>query len=212
MTSSVRRRVSSHRLVGRDEELDAVLAWIRALYAGAPSVVLVSGRAGMGKSRLVEEVARRLAAERTRVVIGGCLPLEAGGPPYLAIRAALTQVVPADAPVMRALGGTDDVGRPELFDLVGSCLADLSKNEPLVVVVEDVHWSDRATRDLLLYLISQVRWGAWGLVVTVRYEGPLTIPQLGEFCDALGTSAGTAHRPRHPGGAGCGCHGVGHHG
>jgi hypothetical protein len=186
MTSSVRRRVSSHRLVGRDDELDAVLAWARALHAGEPSAVLVSGRAGMGKSRLVEELGRRLAAERARVVAGGCLPLEAGGPPYIAIRAALTEVVAEDAPVMRALGGTDDVGRPGLFDLVGSCLADLSRNEPLVVVVEDVHWSDRATRDLLLYLVSQVRRGAWGLVVTVRYEGPLTIPQLGEFCDALG--------------------------
>jgi MoxR-like ATPase len=71
MTSPIRRRLNSYRLVGCDDELDAVLAWASALYAGEPNAVMVFGPAGMGKSRLVEEVNRRLAAEPTHVVVGG---------------------------------------------------------------------------------------------------------------------------------------------
>jgi predicted ATPase len=55
----------------------------------------------------------------------------------------------------------------------------------LVLVVEDLHWSDRATRDALAYLVTQVDASRWGLVATYRYEGPLPQTELASFTDVI---------------------------
>jgi len=52
--------------------------------------------------------------------------------------------------------------------------------------VEDLHWSDRATREALAWLACESSPGRWGLVVTHRYEGPLTSAELAAFADLLG--------------------------
>jgi hypothetical protein len=76
--------------------------------------------------------------------------------------------------------------RSELFESLGSALAGLSSRGPLMVVAEDLHWSDRATRDALTYLVTQADVGRWGVVGTHRYEGPVSPGQLGSFADAIG--------------------------
>jgi ATP/maltotriose-dependent transcriptional regulator MalT len=168
-------------MVGRDRELGALGEFVAGLREGEPGVALVHGRAGMGKTRLVTEAAHgwRGAA---RVLVGGCAP---DGPPYTPVLAALRPALPPSAPVVRMLVGGQATSRSELFDALGASLAGLAGRSPLVLVIEDLHWSDRATRDALAYLVTQADVGRWGLVATLRYEGPLTQTELAAFTDVL---------------------------
>ena len=80
MTAAGRARVTSPRLVGRDDELDALGEFASVLRDRHPRVALIGGRAGMGKTRLVTEAVLRWRAGGARVLIGGCVPVE--GQPY----------------------------------------------------------------------------------------------------------------------------------
>jgi DNA-binding CsgD family transcriptional regulator len=177
-------RTASPVLVGRETELTALAELTRALRPGAPVVALVSGRAGMGKTRLVSEAARRWRDDGVRVLVSGCTPVE--GTPYTLLLSALRSVLPPRAPVVRMLTTGTAVSRSELFEALRLALAGLSSRGPLMLVAEDLHWSDRATRDALTYLVTQADVGRWGVVGTHRYEGPVTPAQLGSFADAVG--------------------------
>ncbi len=167
-------------MVGREEELRALGGFISGLREGEPAVALVYGRAGMGKSRLVTEAAHLWGD--ARVLVGRCVP---DGPPYTSLVAALRPALPPHAPVVGMLAAGEAATRSVLFNALGATLADLAAQSPLVLVIEDLHWSDLATRDILAYLVTQADIGRWGLVVTLRYEGPLTQTELAAFTDVL---------------------------
>ena len=82
-------RVSSPRFVGRRNELAAIEAALTRTRGGHGSVVLVAGEAGIGKSRLISEIAGRAERERMAVVVGECLPLGDGEMPYAPVVGAL---------------------------------------------------------------------------------------------------------------------------
>jgi DNA-binding CsgD family transcriptional regulator len=177
-------RTASPVMVGRETELTALAGLARALRPGVPAVALVSGRAGMGKTRLVSEAARRWRDDGVRVLVSGCTPVE--GTPYTPLLSALRSALPPTTPVVRMLTSGRAASRSELFESLGSALAGLSSRGPLMVVAEDLHWSDRATRDALTYLVTQADAGRWGVVGTHRYEGPVSAGELGSFADAIG--------------------------
>ena len=109
-------RVSSPVFVGRLEELERLkAAWTRAMN-GEPAVVLLGGEAGVGKTRLVTELAAHSAAHSARVISGGCLPIGEGAFPYAPVVEALRSLV-ADLGVdtVRELVGRS---RPELARLL----------------------------------------------------------------------------------------------
>jgi hypothetical protein len=89
-------RVASPTFVGRIEELQVLEAASRRAADGEPAVVLVGGEAGVGKTRLVAELTSRCAADGTRVLAGGCIPVGEGALPYApiveALRALLTDL------------------------------------------------------------------------------------------------------------------------
>lgn len=181
MSPAVAPRAASLRMVGRDPELRALGEFVAGLREREPGVALVYGRAGMGKTRLVSEAARQWRSG-ARVLVGGCVP---EGPPYIPLVAALRPVMPLTAPVVRMLVSGQAATRSQLFDALGASLASLARPSPLVLVIEDLHWSDRATRDALTYLVTQAEVGQWGLVATLRYEGPITQTELAAFTDVL---------------------------
>lgn len=176
-------RTASPVMVGRESELIALARLGHDLRPGAPAVALVSGRAGMGKTRLVSEAARRWRDAGARVLTSGCTPVE--GMPYAVLLHALRPALPTTAPIIRMLRAGHAVSRGELFDNLGSALAALSSHGSLILVVEDLHWSDRATRDALTYLVTQVDGARWALVVTHRYEGAVYPAELASFADAV---------------------------
>jgi DNA-binding CsgD family transcriptional regulator len=178
-------RLISDTLVGRGDELDSALAVLRSLPEGRPGVVMVSGPAGIGKTRFVRTVADRLRPDGVRVMTGACLDLGAGAPPYCALIAAFRSVDPPAVQVLDGLTGAVDVRRSRLFELLRSTTAALAKRRPTVLVIEDVHWLDRITRDALLYLTAMVGEGRWALVLTFRGDELAARPTAREFLDVL---------------------------
>ena len=178
-------RAVSPVLVGRDEEVAALRAFGRLVRdASEPRVALVAGRAGMGKTRVTMEAAEQLRREGLRVLVGCCPPLGADGPPYAAISMALARTLPLASPVLAALTGQAELDRGRLLHVLATTVTQLAGAEPTVLVVEDLHWADRATREALLYLVATGR-GRWGLIVTYRYEGPLSRGELAAFTGLL---------------------------
>ncbi|MFJ1708699.1 AAA family ATPase [Kitasatospora sp. NPDC088346] len=153
--------------VGRRQEMRALAA---ALGAG-PAVVLVEGEAGIGKSRLVSEALAALHHDSgTPVLKGWCHPLREPspfGPVVDALRDGLAhlppdlELGPATAILAPHLpehthrfppqptDAAEDTGGQRLMRAIHEVLAAIG---PVVLVVEDVHWADDATRELLLLL------------------------------------------------------------
>src|ERR1700720_1744672 len=86
-------RVSSRALVGRDQELGLLLELARRASAGDGGAALVVGEAGIGKSRLVGEFARRAGEQGAQVLVGECVDLAEAELPYAPIVGALRAVV-----------------------------------------------------------------------------------------------------------------------
>jgi DNA-binding CsgD family transcriptional regulator len=184
-------RVASPTLVGRVEELQILEAARRRAAHSEPVVVLVGGEAGVGKSRLVAELTSRCLANGTQVLVGGCVPVGDGALPYApiveALRALLADVGvnevrhlvgpswPELARLLPALGEPDRTGPAEqarLFELLLGLLGRLTKQAPLVLTVEDLHWADQSTRDLLGFLVRNLRRERVLVVVTYRNDEP----------------------------------------
>jgi DNA-binding CsgD family transcriptional regulator/tetratricopeptide (TPR) repeat protein len=185
-------RVASPTFVGRIEELQTLEAARGRAADGEPAVVLVGGEAGVGKTRLVAELTARCAADGTRVLAGGCVPVGDGALPYAPIMEALRALLadigvgavrelvgpswPELARLLPALGEPDRSSAPEqaaqarLFELLLGLLGRLGEQAPLVLVVEDLHWADRSTRDLLAFLVRNLRRGRVLVVVTYRTD------------------------------------------
>jgi tetratricopeptide (TPR) repeat protein len=187
-------RVQSPTLVGRVEELQVLEAARRRAADGEPAVVLVGGEAGVGKTSLISELTARCAAHGTRVLAGGCVPVGGGALPYAPIVEALRALLgdvgagavrelvgpswPELARLLPALGAPNRTGPPDqtaqarLFELLLGLLERLSERAPLVLVVEDLHWADRSTRDLLAFLVRNLRRERILVVVTCRNDEP----------------------------------------
>ncbi|GAT65315.1 ATPase-like protein [Planomonospora sphaerica] len=167
-------------LVGRLGELDRLLAVLRAAAEGTAGVALVGGDAGIGKTRLVTELAERARAEGFAVLVGQCAEL-GDALPYLPLADALRDVrgelrAALDArPVLgRLLPGGTDAG-PESASaltqqqLFGSVLGFLSA-QPVLLILEDLHWADQSTRDLVVFLSRMLQGERVCLVGTYRTD------------------------------------------
>jgi DNA-binding CsgD family transcriptional regulator len=135
--------------VGRHEEL----AYLRERRQEAASshggLVLVAGDAGVGKSRLIAEFCRSFGYSRWRVATGQCL--EYGSRPYGPILDALAPLNANPFELARA------ATKHEQFDAIVGHLASLAARSALLVIIEDLHWADAATLDLLAYAGSKLQ-------------------------------------------------------
>ena len=187
-------RVASPTFVGRVEELQTLEAARVRAADGGPAVVLVGGEAGVGKTRLVAELSSRCLADGIRVLSGGCVPVGEGALPYApiveilrallavlganAVRGLVGPSWPEVARLLPALGEPDRIGlsdqaaQARLFELLLGLFGRLSDQGPLVLVVEDLHWADQSTRDLLAFLIRNLRRERILVVVTYRNDEP----------------------------------------
>jgi DNA-binding CsgD family transcriptional regulator/tetratricopeptide (TPR) repeat protein len=172
--------IESHTtpLVGRVDELKT-LADLVGEGSRAHGAVLLGGDAGAGKSRLVAELSARVEADGWRVLLGHCLDFGDGSPPYLPFTEALGRLDADDPDATKELLGefppiagllpshrllSDSVtatttpeptARAALFEAVHGALTRLSQSRPLLFIVEDIHWADQSTRDLLRFLFSR---------------------------------------------------------
>jgi DNA-binding CsgD family transcriptional regulator len=180
-------RRSSSVLVGRDEDVRALEAALAD--RGVRPVILVGGEAGIGKSRLVADLAARLAARDVPVVVGSCVQLGADALPYAPFVDALSRYVEILGPSAReALGASAEelatllpevetadpaspvaqVSRGRLYEAVRSLLD--RAPDGLTVVLEDIHWADRSSLELLVYLAGRLRRGRAAIVASFRTD------------------------------------------
>jgi ATP/maltotriose-dependent transcriptional regulator MalT len=172
-------------LIGRSEDLAALDAALEQARGGDPVAVLIAGDAGMGKTRLVQEFCERAYADGARVLTGACVDLGESALPYAgladALRAAPPEAYVELAPaVRRRLAALmpeaspddepDDSTQGRLFGAVLRLLEQLGRQEPLVLVLEDLHWADPSTCDMLSFIVSGLRQTAVLLVLTHRTD------------------------------------------
>jgi DNA-binding NarL/FixJ family response regulator len=184
MLNLVTIRSTSVRVVGRDAELAQLADALKRARAGEAAAVLVGGEAGAGKTRLVEEFSTRASTGGVRVLFGRCMELGEEGLPFAPFAAALREVLRSDGPAAFAgqeqdfarllpeLGptGPQSAGRGQLFELVAGLFEQLAAERPLLLVIEDLHWADRSTRDLLGFLLRSGRGVRAMLVATYRTD------------------------------------------
>jgi len=177
--------------VGRDGELRRLLDLLDDAADGRPTHALISGDAGVGKTRLVSELAARAAARGFTVLSGRCAEL-GDSIAYLpladALRAATTGPSP-DQTVLDAIAARPVLGRllpdrgaspppadlpglaqQQLFGAVLGMLAELADQRPVLLMLEDLHWADRSTRDLLTFLSRVLHRERVAVVVTYRTD------------------------------------------
>ncbi|WP_285629966.1 ATP-binding protein [Actinoallomurus iriomotensis] len=160
--------------VGRGEELAVFREACARVRQGSPAAVLVGGEAGVGKSRLVAEFTAGLS-KRELVLLGGCVELGANGlafAPFAAVLrtlvrelgvAGVSEVLPYGEArelgrLLPALGssggdGADGMARARLFEEFLALLAGVAEQRSIVLVIEDMHWADRSSRELLSFLL-----------------------------------------------------------
>ncbi len=155
-------------LVGRDAELDRLRGVLRDAAGGRAVTGLVSGDAGIGKSRLVTEVMEIAGRDGFTVLCGQCAEI-GDSVPYLpfadAFRTApphIEKAVKARPVLARLLpdgngqaqeGDWAGLARQQMFGAVLSLLSELARRSPSVLlVIEDLHWADATTRHLLMFL------------------------------------------------------------
>ena len=184
-------RISSPALIGRAEYLAALDAALDRAQGGGPAAVLVGGEAGIGKSRLIDEFTAGASTAGARVLAGGCLDLGTDGLPFAPFAAMLRELVrsigadgvagllPGHAtrefarllPEFGEAEAETDAGvaRARLFEQMLTLLDRLGETGPVVLVIEDAHWADPATRDLMAFLIGSQQALA-GILIIVSYR------------------------------------------
>ena len=191
-------------LVGRATEQETLLAAYERCRQGEAVTVLVSGEAGIGKSRLIAAMTAEL--KHAMVLTGGCLELGADSAPYVPFVAVLRDLVrqvgrervdellslatsslaswlpgyaPADVPHSRV----------QLLEEFLTLVTRVSEERPVVIVVEDLHWADTSSRELLAYLARNLGSHPVLLIGTVRTDEPVPgrrlLAELGRRADVV---------------------------
>lgn len=195
MTSSVVviERVTSPTFVGRVAERQRLRDAFDRAVAGEPGTVLVGGEAGVGKTRLLGELADHVRNRGGRWLIGGCPSMGAHVQPLAPLVAALRPVVRAapeatldrllgparneltwlvpelEREASRAVSGADtSAGR--LLELVLGVLHRLATAQPTAIALEDLHWADPSTRDLLAFVARNLEGSSLLVVATYRTD------------------------------------------
>src|SRR6266487_3207849 len=186
-------------LTGRQRELHQLWDLFEASMTGHTHVVFVSGEPGIGKTRLLNEVAERAEQSGALVLRGGDSEAE-GMPPYLPFLEALGQHIRAATPdELRAQSGAmasvlstilpelslrvgelpssymlqPEQARLRLYEAMGMFLAAIAAPHGLLLLLDDLQWADTATLDLLCY-VARSQPDARLLILSAYREGEVT--------------------------------------
>lgn len=165
------------RLLERDCELAVLEETVRALGEGRGCVVLLGGEAGIGKTTLVRALRERVD-DRVTFLVGACEPLSVPVP-----LGPLRELVEAAGDVDLA-----DLESSDRLLLVRRVQAALTVRAPVVAVVEDAHWADVMTLDVLRLLARRVEGAAVMVIVTYRDDEVAANPELARLLGDLVTN------------------------
>ncbi|HKA18987.1 MAG TPA: AAA family ATPase [Blastocatellia bacterium] len=192
-SSSIQVENSPSKVVGRSEPLSLMQSWYRKMLRGERQIVFVTGEAGIGKTSLVDAFARSIAADASvRICRGQCLEQYGTAEAYLPMleaigrlcrgQAQVVEILRTHAPMwllqMPSLIDTEDreqlnrealgATRERMLREMGDALEALTADMSLVLILEDLHWSDYSTVDLISYLARQRHPGRLMVIGTYR--------------------------------------------
>lgn len=170
------------RLVGRARELGELTAALDAVRSGGNRTMVIAGEAGIGKTRLLDELTSH--ADGVTVLTGQCADEGSGPLPYAALAGLLRGIVRTVGPeaVVAAAGPAagalsvvapqlvtpaSDAGADRLPEVLANLLTGLAAERPVIVIMEDLHWSDDVTRAVALRL---ARTAPDGLLLLLTYR------------------------------------------
>ncbi|HET7386014.1 MAG TPA: AAA family ATPase [Nocardioidaceae bacterium] len=184
-------------IVGRDRELAQLAARLGLEGQPRSRSVLLAGDAGVGKTRLIAELVARAEKEGWLTLVGHCLDFGDSALPYLPFSEVLGRLAQLDPDRVRALAeshpalthlqpgrrllsdpdadatlvpaGTD-VSRADIFEATHDTLEELGSVGPVLLVIEDAHWADPSTRDLVRFLFTRGFGGPVSVVVSYRSD------------------------------------------
>ncbi|HEY1279058.1 MAG TPA: AAA family ATPase, partial [Acidimicrobiales bacterium] len=198
----MRHHGSPRGFVGRSDQLKRFETALAQAATGVPTVFVVTGEAGVGKSRLVEQWLAAADAADAVAMVGHCVQLEHASFPYAPVVEAVRSLVRqrGAAEVRRLLGRGCEAfaelvpeldtgplgastpgawGQGQLFEAMLGLLHRLgteSAGRGVVAVIEDLHWADGATLELLNYVVRNVTGSPVVMVLTARDELALGHP------------------------------------
>ncbi len=186
---SMRPAAVSPLIIGRETELAMLREAVQESVSGSTRTVVLSGEAGIGKSRVIQEFLADLPSG-VIALRGQSVDLDRDAPPYAPIVEPLRELVRefGEQVVREAAGPAHDalgVLLPELatpsasvsgnsvdllFDAVASVLENIAADHPLVVAIEDLHWADPAAVGLLRFLVRVLERARILFVLTFRSD------------------------------------------
>jgi tetratricopeptide (TPR) repeat protein len=210
--STFDRQPSHNAFVGRDRELAELRAGLDDVSAGHGRLFLLSGEPGIGKTRLAEEISNDASARGMRAVWGRCW--EGGGAPayWPFIQILRSCVDERDSEKLETIlgSGASEIARliPELklslpsleetkattdsesarfrlFDAVATLFKNVARNEPLLMVVDDLHDADQPTLQMLRFVARETKNARILVVGTYRDAEVRQSPEVGKLIGDL---------------------------
>lgn len=163
------------RLVGRGKEVDQLASLLDNVRAGRGHVAVISGEAGVGKTALVRQL-----SSRANIVTGYSYEMGAAPPysPWMDILAQIEVPVSRQQPHAPYVPRHASLDRLEVLSRVVDGLSRAPQQRPLAVVLEDIHWADRASIEILQPIAQRVVEIPILLIVTYRSDSPENSDEL----------------------------------
>jgi len=151
-------QVAPWPMVGREEELAALVSLMERAMSGAPSYAVLTGDPGIGKSRLAAELVAEARRRGMRALVGRCSQ-DDGAPPLWPWRAVLDGIgmsVLAEGQIGDPVEPADDGAQFRAWERIVGGIRAAARDEPLLVVLDDLHWADTSTLRVLRLLVESV--------------------------------------------------------
>lgn len=174
-------QVAPWPMVGRDADLESLVDVVEAAERGVPSYAVITGDPGIGKSRLAAELVLRARQRGLRVLVGRCSQDDGAPPlwPWKTVLDGLGVTLLDDASAAEG-----ESGQFRAWERIAGAVRDAAQAEPLVVVLDDLHWADTSTLRVLRLLVETTDQARL-LVVTTWRSHPEPTGLLAEVAEAL---------------------------
>src|SRR4051812_47358829 len=198
------------RLIGREEGLARLQLAVHRARSARPSLVLIDGEPGVGKSRLVAEAIAAYTEPRELVVLGHGVELAGGELPFGvvadalrdltrqvgtgAVNTVLGELAGAFSALLSDQGSADAAAnhRAAVFNAFHRVCSDFARERLMWLAVEDLHWADSASRDLIAYVARVAGTSQLLITCTVRPILDTQEPSLSAFMSELVRAPGAS--------------------